>query len=224
MKKIIFPLISILSIIALIPFSYNLSPIVDSIIFGLIDKNQNIIVNKSNFPDFTTALFISLLFSSPLWVFAIWKLIIPNCKIRLLTAFLGLIFILLGGLFVYYLYIPLFFNFTTSTNNETTALSLNIFRDFTVKSLVSFILLFQIFPVTIHFSKNYSRSFLYSILLRVILLIITLFLASLIAPPDILSQLSIVLSVIIPFELARGIRRYVIIKNGGFHKMVNPVK
>jgi len=44
-------------------------------------------------------------------------------------------------------------------------------------------------------------------------------LAAVVAPPDIISQLFVVLLTMLLFELARCLRRYVVIKNGQFNKV-----
>jgi len=205
------------------PFSYHLFPLIDFLLLGILDRIQIPIINTAFFPNFATALFTSLFFISPIWFLAIWKITIPNCKIKLFPAFLGLFFVILAVVFVYYVYVPhvSYPALYIKPSVSNVAVSLHSIRDFTVKSFVFIILLFQIFPITLHFRKNTSRSFLYSIFVRLGIIIVSICFANLIGPPIILANLFIVLPVIILFESARVIRRYVVIENGKFQRITN---
>ena len=107
---------------------------------------------------------------------------------------------------------------------DALALSSDLLRDFIVKSVLAFILLFQVVPITLHFSKNYDRPFLMSVLIRLALFTAVLIAAAVLAPPDILSQLSMVLSTMLLFELARCVRRYFVIDNGQLCKTIDQSK
>ena len=223
-KKFVFPLLSIIVTIALIPLVWRFQTTIDSFLLWLIDWPKQDVLLTSSLPRITSLLPISLLFTSPLWVLGIWRIVIPNCKLKLTSFCLSLFSIALAVLFTFYVYIPPIINFIMSNAVDALALSSDLLRDFIVKSVLAFILLFQVVPITLHFSKNYDRPFLMSVLIRLALFTAVLIAAAVLAPPDILSQLSMVLSTMLLFELARCVRRYFVIDNGQLCKTIDQSK
>ena len=167
------------------------------------------------------ALVSAFIISSPFFIYQIWAFIAPGLlrkekKIIFPFLFLIPIMFILGFLFVYYLIIPLawdfFIGFDTSASNNNFSIELepkiNEYISITLKIAIAFGLAFQL-PTAIFLLTLLGLTSPIDLQKKRRFVIVIIFLvAALITPPDIISQVGLAVPIIFLYEISIFISKF----------------
>ena len=196
-------------------FSFIANPIIDALEFK--DDKRFIYTNLTEV--FITYIKLSLIsafiFSFPFFIYQIWAFISPGLlkkEKKLIFPFLFLIPImfLLGFIFVYYLIIPLawdfFVAFDTSSSGESFSIQIepkiNEYISITLKLALAFgfafqlptlIFLLTLFGITTTTNLKKNRRFV---------IVIIFLVSAIITPPDIISQIGLAIPILLLYEFS----------------------
>lgn len=206
-KRIIY---SIVSLIVCSIISYNFSEI---IVEDMINKAPNMefvfIAPAELFMSYIKIAIVGgIIFSLPIIIFQIWSFVKPGLernerRLGISSLLIGGLLFLLGGLFAYLIVLPMTINFLANfqMNEIKPMISFNNYLSFAITFVLSFGVAFEmpiLMALVVKFGLVNTKTLKKHRRMAILLIFV---LAAILTPPDVISQISLAIPMILLFEI-----------------------